>query len=235
MTERLVTRVATMLVNTLANGVISSVGDQAAVVASDMSRVSVFLNQIGAPVLNRKAALDMSTITAHINAVIEAKVAGIGGEAYSVQIVMDGVAKAGTVALVGSAYTFHLQPAVSTDGDFEALVTSTANLEIKTAGTAATVLQVGDAHAATFLTGGTGPGTFSVKLEKSADGNNWALVRTLTQADFAIGYVNDAVETTMSDANGMPLRVNVLRATLTALESTTSFSLLAAGELIRGG
>ena len=228
--KRFVTRAATPLVNTLADGLLSSINDTAAVSAQDLTTISVITNQIAAPVLNRKAALAMLSITTHIDTVVEAQVAGVGGEAYTIAIVMDAGLKAGSVGLVGTAYTFHLDPGVSQVSDFETLVAGTAHLERKTAGTAATLIQVGDAHAAANLVGGTSAGTFTVVIEKSVDGLNYAAVATLTEADFATGYVNDAVERTLSDANGMSVRARHVRATLTALESTTKLSLAIAGE-----
>lgn len=228
--RRYVTRAATPLVNALADGLLSSVGDTAADSVRELTTISVIVNQISAPVLNRHASLAMLSITTHIDTVVQAVAVGVGGQAFTVAIVMDAGAKAGTVALVGSAYAFHLDPGVSQVSDFETLVASTANLSVKTAGTAATLIQVGDAHGATNLTGGTSAGTFTVVLEKSADGLNYVSVATLTEANFATGYVNDAVETTLSDANGMGLRTRQIRATLTALESTTKLSLEIAGE-----
>lgn len=101
-----------------------------------------------------KASLDLATKTTHCNTVIQAKVAGAGGNTFTIAFVADG-SGVGSLTLSGSDYTFHYQTTVTTNANFETLITASANLEVKTPGTPGTALvAVVDAFSATHLAGG---------------------------------------------------------------------------------
>lgn len=80
----------------------------------------------------------------------------------------------------------------------------------------------------------TDDGNVTLTLEKSIDGTNWApLGSALTQASFAAG-ANKAVEVSLSDSNGMPLRTKQIRATVSGKTGTGTYSILAVGSQVEG-
>lgn len=102
-----------------------------------------------------KASLDLSTKTTHCNAVIEAKVAGKAGDAITIAFVADGTGVGLLDESTFPALKFHYQSTVTTDANFEAAVTASANLDVKTPGTGANVFaDPADTFTATALAGG---------------------------------------------------------------------------------
>lgn len=103
-----------------------------------------------------KASLDLATKTTHCNTVIEARVAGIDGNAFTIAFVSSGGApNAGALTNVGLAYTFTFKNGTTTVTNFETAIAASADLEVKTPGTGANILAVTvDEFGAAHLTGG---------------------------------------------------------------------------------
>jgi hypothetical protein len=144
-----------------------------------------------------KASLDLITKTTHCDTVIQAKVAGTGGNAFRIAFVADG-AGAGSLTLAGSDYTFHYATGVTTVANFETLITASANLEVKTPGTGATLLVVVvDAFALTNLAGGLAAVKSELNLGTLADGQLDTVVRAKTGGTagdaITVALVGDAV------------------------------------------
>lgn len=81
--------------------------------------------------------------TTGIDTVLQNSVTGTGGNSITLTTVADGVAKAGSIAVVGNAITVHYQDGVTQVSDFEALfpaVCTDGTVSVKTTGTAITVL-----------------------------------------------------------------------------------------------
>lgn len=66
-------------------------------------------------------------------------------------------------------------------------------------------------------------GTVTLLVEESIDGTNWALLATITEADFPAG-ANTAKKVTLSDANGMALITRQLRVRCTVFTGTGRYS-----------
>lgn len=107
-----------------------------------------------------KAELDLDTPSADLDTVVRAKTAGAAGNSITVAAVGDSAPAAGvTISEAGNAVTIHFESGVSTVANVEtAIGTSSTLIEVKTAGTGATVLTAGgppgDAFSATALAGG---------------------------------------------------------------------------------
>jgi hypothetical protein len=103
-----------------------------------------------------KASLDLATKTTHCNTVIEAPVAGEGGNALTIAFVQSaGAPNVGALTKSGVAYTFTFKNGVTTVANFEAAVTASADLDVKTPGTGANLLATTvDEFTATALAGG---------------------------------------------------------------------------------
>lgn len=101
-----------------------------------------------------RAFLDLSDITAHVDTVVEAVNEGTDGNKLTIEFVGDAVAGAGTITEVGTNTRIGFLPSTSTVADIEALLATSTNLRIKTAGTGATVLDATDEVGASPLAGG---------------------------------------------------------------------------------
>lgn len=114
-----------------------------------------------------KASLDLDTPSVDLDTIIEATTAGEDGNSITIAAVDDGTGT-GTLTRDGTDFTFHFEDAVTTVGDFEALVAALAGADdliaVKTGGTGATVLVTADAFEATPLAGGTNANTIEAYL-----------------------------------------------------------------------
>jgi hypothetical protein len=115
-----------------------------------------------------RASLNLATKTINDNTVIEATFPGTYGNNITIAFVGDSGSNAGSRVEVGQAITIHYKPAGSKVSDVETLINASSQIRVKTAGTAATVLQVGDAFSATNLAGAAQAGRMlaGVKLLK---------------------------------------------------------------------
>jgi hypothetical protein len=115
--------------------------------------VMILLGTIGlaSDLATVKAELDAAAVTIYLDTIVQAVVAGTAGEAITVELVADGVAAAGSISEVGSAVSISFLPDASTVADIEALIATSTLVEVKTAGTGATVLTAGDAFGPTEL------------------------------------------------------------------------------------
>jgi hypothetical protein len=230
MRGRILTKSATPVVDTGGDGLLSAVNDNAVVEVDEMENISIMLNQIVPAALYTYA---LGTIGGgHLDTIIKTT---RNGDFTLALVANAGAPNVGALTNVGTAYTFTYKGGTTTVANFESAITALAgtDLAIDTPGTGATVLVNGDAFAAVHLNTGTAhAGTFTVVVEKSVDGTNWAAVATKTEADFAVAYANDAVVITLSDANGMPLRAKQIKATMTALQVDTKLSMTASGSAI---
>jgi hypothetical protein len=106
---------------------------------------------------NAKAELDLDTPSAALDTIVQAKLRGTGGNSITIAMAADSDPAGGvTIEEVGNVITIHVEDGVSTVLDVETAITAESTLiEVKTAGTAATVLAGADAFAATALAGGT--------------------------------------------------------------------------------
>lgn len=218
---KLLVKAATPLVNTLADGLLSTVADSAIVDISDMKRTSIFLNQIG-----DRAILDLATKTTNVDTIVYAKTAGA---TPNLVFAAGAAAKAGTIAVVGSTTTVTFKNGVSTVADVEALLMSAASTQIGVlnTGTQVTLLAVTvDEFTTTPLV--LGVATFTLTILKSTDGLTYATVTTKTDADMPSGN-NVSVEVPLSNAAGMPTLAKSIKVVLTAMHGLSTFSITAAG------
>lgn len=228
----IVARDATIVVNDAEDGVLSTVNDVAVVDVRDLTDVSVYVNHVaddGVPAAT--AELDLDTVTANVDTIVEAAAPGAAGNDITIEFVADG-SGAGDLDETGfPAIVFHFEDGVTTVTNFETAVAASTNLAIGTAGTGANILaDPGDVLAPTNLAGGTDvQGAFDLVVEKSIDGTNFALVEAIDEADFGDGD-NLSYQIDLRDANGMPTAVKQVRVTLTTLEDAGSFSVTAVGE-----
>ncbi len=104
-----------------------------------------------------KATLALTGHTsAHLDNVIRAKVPGFGGNAFTLATAQMAGAGVGVLTHVGKAYTFTFEDGVTTQTNMNTAITASADLEVATAGTGATVLATGtDVFAAVALAGGS--------------------------------------------------------------------------------
>lgn len=105
-----------------------------------------------------RATLDLGDETDNVDTVVQAIATGEDGNVLLV-LVGDAVAQAGTLDEDDATVTVHYLPGSTTVADLEALIATSALLEVATAGTGANVLDVTDA-ASVSLAGGT-DGTLS--------------------------------------------------------------------------
>jgi hypothetical protein len=118
-------------------------------------RVTVMLGSVLAVADDAVAAsLDLGAETVNADTVIAALVSGAGGNEITVELVGDAVTQAGTLVEHGTNVRIGYLPGSTTVADLEALLATSALVEVLTPGTGATVLLVGDALAATPLAGG---------------------------------------------------------------------------------
>lgn len=212
---------AAMVVNSLEDGFLSSVGDEAVVDVRGMRNTSISLNLI-----SNVAILDLSTKTTHFNTVVGAK-----NSASPPSIIVGHTAgsKAGTISETGNTTTLEYDPTVSQVSDMEALLATSIYMNIITHGTAGNTLATpADDVASTPLA--AADATFSVLIEKTTDGTNWTTVATVAQSAFpSLSKINVSVEETLSQADARPDPVLQVRASLTAMDGVVRLSLSAAG------
>lgn len=132
------------------------------VIASRLDSVTTTLNSnsltFGA-VSGVKAYKDLSTLgDGKLDTVVEAKVAGTAGNSIQVALVSDNTTPP-TMTVAGNVVTFHFKDgdAACTVTAIEALIATSNLIEVKTAGTGATVLINATAFAATNLANGVTP------------------------------------------------------------------------------
>lgn len=114
-----------------------------------------------------KAELDLDPTMTNVDTVIEARVAGEGGNNISIEFVADGTG-AGSLTQSGWALTFHFDPTVTTVTDFETAVAASALVQVKTAGTGANIFaSPGDVEPAVFLEGGVDTVLASQSIDKA--------------------------------------------------------------------
>lgn len=91
-----------------------------------------------------RASLDLDTVTGDLDTIVEAVELGVAGNDITVEVVGDSGAAEGVTIdedLDALTVVIHFETAVSTVGDVETAITATATLiQVKTAGTGATVL-----------------------------------------------------------------------------------------------
>lgn len=231
---RLLTKSGVATVDPNLDGLLSQAADAAVCDVRELRKMSVYLNQIGHTLIPRTfATLDLATKTTRCNTVIESAVEGSSGNAITIAFTPGDTLNAGHLDESGfPAIVFHYKTAVTTVANFETAIAASAHLAVLTPGTGANVLATpADTFTATNLAGGTETqGTFSIAVEKTIDGTNFALHSTVTQASFTEG-VGKAFEVVLNDANGMPISAEQVRTRLTATEGGDTFTMSVVGEL----
>jgi hypothetical protein len=216
---KLLTQAATPVVNTLADGYLSSVADTAVIDVSGLSNVSIYVNQV-----DDFAQLDLGTKTVNVDTVVRARVRG----ATPHVVFQAGAANgAGTITDIAGVVTVTFKTAVSTVTQIEALIATSTSIAVLTPGTGAHVLAIVDddfTDSPLVL----GAATFTVDVEKSSDGVNWSVVDSVTETDMPSGD-NVAAELTLSDSHGMPTPTKQVRVTLSAMTGACRFTAVAAG------
>jgi len=101
-----------------------------------------------------EATLDLDPLSPNADTIIAARLAGAAGNQITVELVGDALAAAGTIAEVGTNIRLGFLPGSTTVAQLEALLATSALVEVGTPGTAGNVLAVGDELAATPLAGG---------------------------------------------------------------------------------
>lgn len=224
---KLITKTATPVVNSLADGLISTVADSAVIDVSGMTNVSVMINQKG-----DFATLSLGATLTHFNTIVRARVAGA---TPSVIVQAGAGAKAGTITDVSGVVTLTFDSTVSTVADMEALIATSTSIQTLTPGTGASILTgvaSADILASTPLALDTS--TFSIAVEKSVDGTNWAPLATITHTQIP-GGDNKCAEVTLSDSDHQPSAVRRVRATLSSMTGANTFSMSAGGlDMIAG-
>jgi len=218
---KLETRDATLTVNALDDDVLSSVGDVAIVEVAGLKNVSLYLNR-----RSDKAILNLATVTVNVDTVV---IAATAGELPTISFTAGAAAGAGTIVedLNAKTVAITFKTAVTTVTQIEALLATSVLLNILTPGTGANVLViVDDDFAATPLA--MNAATFTLTVEKSNDGTNFAAHTTVTQAAMPNG-TSVAKEVTLSAANGVSLTAKQLKVTLSAMTGGAAFSAVAAG------
>lgn len=112
-----------------------------------------------------KASLDLATKTTHDNTVVEARLPGTPGNSITVAFVGDAGTNAGSIVEGTSSVTIHFRANGSTVAQVETLFAASTLIQTKTAGTAANVLQSGDAFSATALAGAAQAGRVLTGVE----------------------------------------------------------------------
>lgn len=114
-----------------------------------------------------KASLNLATKTTHCDTVIQTKIASATGNSLTIAFAAGG-SGAGALTKVGSAYTFTFATGTTTVANFETAIAASADLEVKTAGTAANLLLIAvDEFTATNLAGGTD--TLTIRIPETAE------------------------------------------------------------------
>lgn len=137
---------------------------------------------------NAKASLDLdATLTTHCDTIIENAVAGAVGNLTTIAFAAGSTVDEGEYdESAFPAITFTFKTGVTTVADFEAAVTASTRLDVKTAGTGANVLAVADDDfAATALAGGT-----NTQVTIGSTVYNFVTTATTTANDVEISAVN---------------------------------------------
>jgi hypothetical protein len=172
-----------------------------------------------------KSELDLGTL-GDLDTVVEAHLGGTDGDDITVAAVGDSPGAGGvTISRVGSALTIHYESGVSTVAQVEAAIAALTGaddiVDVKTAGTGATVLTApDDDFAATNLADGTDDGLFAdadaVVADIEADG-------TFLGTEIAVSADGDELVLTYDDT-GSNLAIKV-DATSTGIEAQTADTL----------
>lgn len=104
------------------------------------------------------AELDIDPLTPNVDTIVEARTAGTFGNDIDITLVGDSGTNPGSRVETSTLVTLHYKPAGTTVTQLEALINGSAVIKVKTAGTGANVLQVGDAITAQSLSGGLAAG-----------------------------------------------------------------------------
>ncbi len=132
-----------------------SAGVRLIVESSTVTPANTFTLDTG-PGFNEYQSLNMASVTVHCNTVIRPTKAGvlIGPDERSIEMASDG---SGVGSITdGFDVIFHFQPGVTTVGNFETAVATSAYIAVLTPGTGATVLQIADVTSTEpITTGGT--------------------------------------------------------------------------------
>ena len=91
---------------------------------------------------------------AQLDTTVQAVTAGAAGNAITIAVVGDSGSKAGSITDGSPGVVLHYEPGVSQVSDMEALIATSTHIQVKTAGTAANVLDSGTAFGASALGGG---------------------------------------------------------------------------------
>lgn len=143
-----------------------------------------------------RASLDLATKTTNVDTVIEFFRPGTEGNTATIQLIGDSGTNAGSTGGTLYAEVIHFKPAGTTVTQFEALIGG-ISMRVKTAGTGAHVLQVGDAFSATHLAGGLQAGRMlagAVVLKGSGT--------TVNNLKLRDNWVDGARDQLFSDATG---------------------------------
>ncbi len=197
---------------------IAEVDDSVVVDVTGLQNVSLY-----AAMAADFAILDLSGVTTDVDTVIQAITPGAIPHIVLQPGAADGV---GTIAEVGDVVTLTFKTTVTTVTQLEALIAQSTLISVLTPGTGTNVLDTAD-DSVSDTPLALGSATFTLDIEKSADGVNFSAVGSFSEGDFATA--NAAAELTLSDSHGMPTTAKLVRATLSALTGAAHFSLTAAG------
>ncbi len=102
------------------------------------------------------ASLDLATVTADVDTVVEAVEAGVVGNAITVEVVGDSSTSDGSIEQVGTHVELHVQPSATTFAQLELLVATSTIVRVKAASsTPAALVSAGDAFVSVALAGGS--------------------------------------------------------------------------------
>lgn len=115
--------------------------------------------------------LALATVSTHADTVVAARDFSLGedGDDITVELIGDAGANAGTLVESGTTVELHYKPNGSTVTNLEALIAASTIIQIKTAGTGATVLTGVDATGPHNLTGGVTGDDYYVATVADAD------------------------------------------------------------------
>lgn len=231
MRGQITNKTATLTVNTLADGFLSSANDVAIVDVGELREISLYINRVTSDNEAARASLDFATLgAAGVDTVVEARDFG-SGLGITVALVGDRTDGTEVIEEVGTAVTIHVDDDVTTIAEMEAAIDAQSTLiQVKTPGTGATVIDTtADGFTATPLAGGDGG--VSLVIEKSIDGVNWSPVGTVDTLSFGEGQgANRSAAVVLRDANSMSLLAKQIKVTLASIQDQTRYSVVAVGE-----
>lgn len=145
---------STTEIATIANGDLSN--PRVDIVQMKLEYVDDTLTTIVTALAPLKAELDFSTVTAHVNTVVRAKAAGLGGDNISISLTHRSSGTGVTYSEAGNTISILYQGGLSTVSDLETAITTNSTLiEIASAGTPSNILTSGtDDVPSTHLAGG---------------------------------------------------------------------------------